>query len=211
MTDSSYPCPCCGYLVLHQSAGSLETCPICCWKDHLVQLAFPMMSGGANAHSLHDAQKAFQETGASDAQFTTHVRPVQSSDQRDPGWRTFDPANDPYLWWESLEHRQWWKKFGKPSALYWWRSDFWLIQQTPGWRFHGAAAEGQPYPIEGIDVWQNKWQPLEGELAIVKDPHHGKIFQFSVHQITAGDRQATFAAGEFSNGIWGFYVPDSPH
>jgi hypothetical protein len=204
-----YPCPCCGYLVFKEKPGSYDVCPICYWEDDAVQLAFPMMEGGANSLSLWQAQKNFQRCGASEERFSGKVRARLASDQRDAGWRQFNPSEDPYLWSESSDDREWRKKGGDRISLYWWRSDFWLLQETPGWRFLTASPEGRGCMVDGIDVWKHKWQPIRGEKAIVKDPHYGQIFRFSIYFIDLPDRRVVFAAGEFSNSIWGFYVRDS--
>src|ERR1700733_8432293 len=92
-----YPCPCCGYLVFKEKPGSYDVCPICYWEDDAMQLSFPMMEGGANTVSLHQAQKNFQLIGACESGLSTKVRGPLSSDQRDAGWRPFNPSKDPYL------------------------------------------------------------------------------------------------------------------
>ena len=80
---------------------------------------------------------------------------------------------------------------------------------TPGWEFFHACPEGEDCQIGGLSVWAQKWQRISDEPIIVKDPHYGQIFRFSVYEISAGLQRAVFAAGEFSNGIFGFYVPSS--
>lgn len=49
-------CPACGFAVLAEGYGSYEICEICGWEDDGVQLANPTSGGGANRHSLADAQ-----------------------------------------------------------------------------------------------------------------------------------------------------------
>jgi len=56
--DESYPCPACGFLVFSGPPGIYEICQVCGWEDDHVQLAHPMMRGGANSESLLEAQEA---------------------------------------------------------------------------------------------------------------------------------------------------------
>lgn len=52
-----YPCPCCGYLTIHeQPLGTYEICDLCNWEDDLNQET----SGGANGISLADAKKTMK-------------------------------------------------------------------------------------------------------------------------------------------------------
>jgi len=55
--DSS-PCPSCGFLVFAGPPGSYDICPICDWEDDPVQLAHPLLQGGANRLSLAESQVA---------------------------------------------------------------------------------------------------------------------------------------------------------
>lgn len=75
------------------------------------------------------------------------------------------------------------------------------------WRYLRHVGEGEPVSIGGENVWDRDWIPT-GELASVIDPQHGATRRFEVWKIQqVGRPDIVFAAGEFSNGIWGFYVP----
>ncbi|RZJ24786.1 MAG: hydrolase [Brevundimonas sp.] len=86
-------CACCGYRTLLEGAGSYETCPVCWWEDDPVQMASPLLRGGANTVSLAEAQLYFISAGVSDPRFTAHVRPP-ADDAADPAWRPLDRARD---------------------------------------------------------------------------------------------------------------------
>jgi hypothetical protein len=73
------------------------------------------------------------------------------------------------------------------------------------WIFVGAVPEGQGLEINGVNVWSQKWTTVNGELAEVIDPHYHQPFTFSVYTIKNGESDIKFAAGEFSNMVWGFY------
>lgn len=75
------------------------------------------------------------------------------------------------------------------------------------WRYVGHGAEGDEMEISGVRVWSHQWTCHEGERAEVTDPIHGQRYSFPVYRIVADGQQITFAAGEFSNSVYGFYMP----
>jgi len=75
------------------------------------------------------------------------------------------------------------------------------------WEFVGINTDEATFVIGGLNVWQLEWQEVEGQRAEVVDPCYGKRHLFPVYTATDGERAAEFAAREFSNGVWGFYVP----
>jgi hypothetical protein len=77
-----YPCPCCGYLVFDEPAGSDDICEICFWHDDLSQLRFPRMTG-ANHVSLLDAQRNYREFGACEERVLAFARRPTAADDRD--------------------------------------------------------------------------------------------------------------------------------
>lgn len=74
------------------------------------------------------------------------------------------------------------------------------------WQFAGSSKEGEAFEIKGVNVWGRGWQVSPGEEAHVHDPVYGQRFVFKVYTIQDGDQTIEFAAGEISNGEWGFYV-----
>ena len=88
-----YPCPCCGYLVFDEPAGSDDICEICFWHDDLSQLRFPRMTG-ANHVSLLDAQRKYREIGACEERVLAFARRPTAADARDESWRPLDPGRD---------------------------------------------------------------------------------------------------------------------
>ncbi len=75
------------------------------------------------------------------------------------------------------------------------------------WKFVGHCADGDTFLIGDINVWTRTWHPVQGEKAEVLDPLYGQSFSFPVYILEDGSRRIRFAAGEFSNNIWGFYLP----
>jgi hypothetical protein len=118
-----YPCPCCGYVVFGEPAGSDDICPICFWEDDLWQLRFVDSTGGANRPSLVEAQRNYASFGCSEPRLLQHVRPPSTFEQRDPEWRPVNVASD-------VETRARDVDYGRtyPSdhtTLYYWRSSYW--------------------------------------------------------------------------------------
>jgi hypothetical protein len=73
------------------------------------------------------------------------------------------------------------------------------------WKYIGTCTELQPFEIAGLNVWKFDWT-RRGDRAYVNDPLYNQEFCFSVYEIRSGDHLVTFAAGEFSNGVWGFFL-----
>ncbi|MCW1926236.1 CPCC family cysteine-rich protein [Luteolibacter arcticus] len=121
-----HPCPCCGHLVFDQSPGSYDLCPVCFWEDDGLQLAHPMMDGGANSVSLFQSQWNFSQVGACEARFIPNVRPPAPDEPLDPAWRRFDPATDPHLDFDSPEDEKLWKAAPTNANLYYWQPGYWL-------------------------------------------------------------------------------------
>jgi hypothetical protein len=79
------------------------------------------------------------------------------------------------------------------------------VNSESQWSFAGAVPDGEPFNIEGINVWQYPWEDTS-ERVQVKDPHYHQDFTFRIYRVAAPAGTISFAAGEFSNCIWGFYV-----
>jgi hypothetical protein len=76
------------------------------------------------------------------------------------------------------------------------------------WRDVHVGFEGDGVKIHGLEVWRQEWRPT-GEAAI-QLPHPGYLNQrhrFDIYEIGPQDGPIRFAAGELSNGVWGFYIP----
>ncbi len=76
------------------------------------------------------------------------------------------------------------------------------------WAFSGSAIDGEPVEISGVNIWEHKWVDT-GRYINVKDPIYSQDHVMTVYNITLPDRTVIFAAGEFSNMIWGIYLPRS--
>lgn len=72
------------------------------------------------------------------------------------------------------------------------------------WKFIGACY-GDKFIIDGVDIFKEKWENT-GEKVHVKDPHYGQQFTFNVWKVRNDNKVIIFAAGEFSNNVYGIYT-----
>ena len=75
------------------------------------------------------------------------------------------------------------------------------------WRFAGSRIDGETFELDGLNVWAEAWRDTPERTATVLDPIYGQTHHFGVYEIGPAESPIRFAAGEFSNLIWGFYTP----
>lgn len=71
-----------------------------------------------------------------------------------------------------------------------------------------VGVEGDAARIGGLPVWAQFWRRT-GEAAVLL-PHPcypAQRHRFDIYEAGPPERRVRFAAGELSNGVWGFYVP----
>lgn len=78
---------------------------------------------------------------------------------------------------------------------------------TPGWRFLSIGFDGAPVIVDGVDLWKHKWRSCGQRITVAHPSYPTQRHAMDVYEIAFGGQTITFAAGEFSNGVWGFYVP----
>lgn len=72
------------------------------------------------------------------------------------------------------------------------------------WNFKASIIDGDPYFIDGINIWDHPWEN-SGEDIQIKDPLYNQNYTFTVHVIKTDKSEIIFAAMEFSNCVWGIY------
>jgi hypothetical protein len=101
-----------------------------------------------------------------------------------------------------------------------------VISAMTTWKFIKAFTDGEPFEfLPGHNIWDYDWKhvyrdppaPRTGnafkdmtaayEKALVIDPIYGTEHEFTVWEVAVNGRVIRFAAQEFSNNIWGFYLP----
>ena len=63
--------------------------------------------------------------------------------------------------------------------------------------------------MSGIDPWQYEWARVDEPSILVAHPSHpNERHHMRIYQAQGPMGPIRFAAGEFSNSVWGFYVPE---
>lgn len=71
------------------------------------------------------------------------------------------------------------------------------------WQFITSGIDGH-CELFGVNIFEYHWHNT-GERIEVEDPHYKQKHLFIVWEVLIDEEIYTFAAGEFSNMIWGFY------
>ena len=72
------------------------------------------------------------------------------------------------------------------------------------WEFKKTGLEGN-CTLFGKNIFNYEWRNT-GQVVEVLDPIYNQKHIISVYSVDIGKRTVTFASGEFSNGVYGFYV-----
>lgn len=72
------------------------------------------------------------------------------------------------------------------------------------WEHVKTGVEGK-ITLFDLPIFGYPWKET-GKRVKVKDPLYGQEYVFPVYTVSTGGQDREFAAGEFSNGIWGFYL-----
>ena len=72
------------------------------------------------------------------------------------------------------------------------------------WKFETSGFDGQ-CTLFKRNIFQYRWRDCR-ETAAVIDPHYGTEKVFHVYEVEINGQIHRFAAGEFSNCVWGFYL-----
>ncbi|WDF54209.1 hypothetical protein [Mucilaginibacter sp. KACC 22063] len=75
------------------------------------------------------------------------------------------------------------------------------------WKFYKSVIDGHDLFINGLNIWSYEWLDQK-QYVWVKDPIYGEDHVMGIYEITDGVTIVRFAAGEFSNLVWGIYLPD---
>lgn len=79
---------------------------------------------------------------------------------------------------------------------------------SPGWTHFATVTEEERIELSGCNLWDYAWRQT-GETININDPIYRQQHTLCVYEIFVNDNQIIFAAGEFSNGVWGFYRQQS--
>ena len=74
------------------------------------------------------------------------------------------------------------------------------------WQFKISGVDGNT-ELFGVNIFKYNWKST-GERIEVKDPLYGQNHLLYVYTVKIHKEEYKFAAGEFSNCVWGFYVEE---
>ena len=75
------------------------------------------------------------------------------------------------------------------------------------WGHAGSCVEGQPFEIDGVNVWIHEWHPIPGDFAKWREPLYGQECRFEVYEIRLPTKTIRFSAGEYSANVYLFALP----
>lgn len=78
------------------------------------------------------------------------------------------------------------------------------VQKEKTWQHEITGVDGNT-TLFGVNIFDYDWNDT-GEKVKVKDPLYGQEYSFPIYKVFIKGRKRTFAAGEFSNCVWGFYI-----
>ena len=81
---------------------------------------------------------------------------------------------------------------------------------TPGWDFVSIGFENDPVDIGGgVNPWSRsgEWRSTGREITVAHPSYPQQRHSMHVYVLSGHDLDVTFAAGEFSNGVWAFFIP----
>ena len=83
-----------------------------------------------------------------------------------------------------------------------------VAEVSSGWEFVGIVFDGDPILIEGASPWSAGWHRVGEDPVTVAHPSYPwQRHEMSVYKLAGSDPAVYFAAGEFSNTVWGFFSP----
>jgi len=72
------------------------------------------------------------------------------------------------------------------------------------WQHEITGVDGNTL-LFGVNIFDYEWKNT-GERIDVEDPLYGQTYRFPVYKVLVGEQEHQFAAGEFSNSVFGFYI-----
>jgi hypothetical protein len=72
------------------------------------------------------------------------------------------------------------------------------------WVHKGTVADGDSFIIDKLNIWDHDWKSTGKEI-FVNDPLYNQPYRLLIYTIEANGKVIKFAAGEFSNMVFGIY------
>lgn len=78
------------------------------------------------------------------------------------------------------------------------------ICKTMTWQHEVTGIEGEVI-LFGINIFEYEWHRMDENVS-VQDPLYHQNYRFPIYTVKVNGVLHKFAAGEFSNSVWGFYL-----
>lgn len=78
------------------------------------------------------------------------------------------------------------------------------MEKQKTWQYEKAGFDGNAI-LFGVNIFDYQWYKTE-QKAEVRDPRYGQEYRFPVYTVNIKGKDYEFAAGEFSNCVWGFFL-----
>lgn len=72
------------------------------------------------------------------------------------------------------------------------------------WKFVKSGIEGD-CELFGVNIFDYRWEPTNKKIKVL-DPLYNQMHEMNIYNVNIGGKVLTFAAGELSNCVYGFYV-----
>lgn len=72
------------------------------------------------------------------------------------------------------------------------------------WQHEITGSDGNVI-LFGVNIFDHEWKNTH-KSANVRDPLYGQEYKFPIYTVVINGQEQEFAAGEFSNCVWGFYL-----
>lgn len=72
------------------------------------------------------------------------------------------------------------------------------------WQHEVTGVDGNTI-LFGVNIFDYEWKKTN-EFVKVHDPLYGNEYKFDIYTVMINGQEQKFAAGEFSNCVWGFYT-----
>jgi hypothetical protein len=79
------------------------------------------------------------------------------------------------------------------------------VDVPEGWRFVAIGVEGEAVLLDGVDVWQAPWTGTGSKVTVPHPQYPEQRHGVDEYRVDTPSGLVTFAAGEYSNGVWGFF------
>lgn len=78
------------------------------------------------------------------------------------------------------------------------------MQKSKTWQHEVTGCDGDTI-LFGVNIFNYSWKDTHKSV-MVCDPLYGQEHKFRIYTVVINGQKQEFAAGEFSNCIWGFYL-----